>query len=265
VVAETQKEAPRVFPLISEFIFFRSMPHANPGPLGLLAFGMTTTLLNFRNLGIFKLNTMIIGMGICYGGLAQIIVGGWEFHLGNTFGGVAFSSYGFFWLSICVLWAFPSVGAIESSTPLAMVFYLFMWGTFTLFMFFVTLKINRALQVVFSTLVALFYLLGIGDAVKAAGALEAGEVVEKIAGAVGVVCGLSAFYTGVAEVINEKYGRTILPICPVGPKKSSPPVGSAPIPISTTPDEDSGLLAHRSTPAPPPASPSPAPPTITTA
>src|SRR5436305_10548464 len=135
----------------------------NPDPLGLLGFGMTTVLLNFHNAGFFKLNTMILAMGICYGGIAQNIAGMMEWRKGNTFATTAFISYGFFWLSLVALIVLTKLGWGAASNDKAMVAYLFMWGLFTLVMFIGTLRLNRALQVVFGTLTILFFLLAYGD------------------------------------------------------------------------------------------------------
>ena len=181
---------------------------ANPAPLGLLAFGMTTTLLNLHNAGFFALGTMILAMGIFYGGLAQVIAGIMEWKKNNTFGTTAFLSYGFFWLTLVGLLVLPKLGwGLAPETP-AMVAYLVMWGIFTGVMFFATLKINRALQFIFGSLTVLFFLLAIGDGTGNA-------TITKIAGFEGIICGLSAVYTGLAQVLNEVYDRTILPICPV--------------------------------------------------
>ncbi len=178
---------------------------ANPGPLGLMGFGMTTVLLNLHNAGLFTLGSMILSMGIFYGGFAQIIAGIMEYKKGNSFGTTAFTSYGLFWLSFVFLNILPAMGLSAAATETAIGSYLLMWGIFTLFMFFGTLKINRALQVVFSTLVILFFLLALRFFTGIA-------MIGIIAGYEGILCGSSAIYAAMAEIINEKYGRTILPI-----------------------------------------------------
>src|SRR6185437_11702905 len=132
---------------------------ANPAPLGLLAFGTTTVLLNLHNAGIFEMNSMILAMGIFYGGLAQVIAGIMEGKKNNTFGLTAFTSYGFFWLTLVGLIVMPKLGWAPKASDSAMCAYLIIWGIFTLFLFFGTLKLNRALQIVFATLVILFFLL----------------------------------------------------------------------------------------------------------
>ena len=181
---------------------------ANPAPLGLLAFGMTTVLLNLHNAGLFSLDTMILAMGIFYGGLAQVIAGIMEWKKNNTFGTTAFLSYGFFWLTLVGLLVMPVLGWGTTPEISAMVAYLVMWGIFTGVMFFATLKLNRALQVIFATLTILFFMLATADATGS-------TLVKQIAGYVGIICGLSAVYAGLAQVLNEVYRKTILPICPV--------------------------------------------------
>jgi len=142
---------------------------ANPAPLGLLGFGMTTVLLNLHNAGLFPLGSMIVGMGLFCGGLAQIFAGIMEWKKGNTFGTTAFTMYGIFWWSLVALWTLPKIGWADASTVPAISWYLFLWGIFTLVMFFGTLKANRALQFVFMSLAILFFLLALGDATESAG------------------------------------------------------------------------------------------------
>jgi hypothetical protein len=181
---------------------------ANPAPLGLCAFGMTTVLLNIANAGIIGLSSMILAMGIFYGGLAQVIAGYIEAKKNNTFGLTAFTSYGFFWLSLAALIFLGKWGWIDGPKDDSMVAYLGIWGLFTLCLFFGTLKLNRALQVVFATLVILFALLALGHATGS-------DSIKHFAGYEGIICGLSAIYTGIANVLNEVYGKTVLPIGPV--------------------------------------------------
>ena len=178
---------------------------ANPAPLGLCAFGMTTVLLNLHNAGFFELNSMILAMGIFYGGLAQIIAGIIESKKNNTFGLTAFISYGFFWLSLVGLIVIPKFGWAPAASDSAMCAYLSIWGVFTLFLFFGTLKLNRALQVVFGTLVILFFLLAAEHA-------TGNENIGKFAGYEGIFCGAAAIYAGMANVLNEVYGKTVLPL-----------------------------------------------------
>ena len=178
---------------------------ANPAPLGLLAFGMTTVLLNFHNSGFYELNSMILAMGIFYGGLAQIIAGAMEWKKNNTFGLTAFTSYGFFWLTLVSLIVMPKLGWSDKTSEMGMAFYLAMWGIFTFCLFVGTFKLSKALQVVFGTLTILFFLLAVGYATGNAG-------IRQFAGFEGIVCGASAIYVGMAQVLNETYGKTILPL-----------------------------------------------------
>ena len=183
---------------------------ANPAPLGLLAFGVTTVLLNLANAGAFPLNTVILAMGIAYGGLAQVIVGVMEFRKGNTFGTVAFMSYGLFWWSLVLLLVLPKLSFLSGfSGPSApsLAAYFIMWGIFTFGMFFGTLKANRVLQFVFGSLTILFVMLAIGQ-------YAGGATFTKITGIEGIICGLSAVYLGIAEVLNEANQKTVLPIYP---------------------------------------------------
>ena len=181
---------------------------ANPAPLGLAAFGMTTVLLNLHNAGLFNLGSMILAMGIFYGGIAQVIAGIMEWKKGNTFGTIAFTSYGLFWLSLVALLIIPAQGMGAKNDNAAMIAYFIMWGIFTLCLFFGTLKANRALQFIFGSLVVLFFLLAIRD-------ITGNAIIATITGIEGIICGLSAIYTAVALLLNEVFGRTVLPICPV--------------------------------------------------
>ncbi len=188
---------------------------ANPAPLGLLGFGMTTVLLNLHNAGFYPLNSMILAMGLTYGGLAQVIAGIMEYKKGNTFGMVAFSSYGLFWWSLVLLlvlpkleiWDVSTTSPLQATSSTAMAAYFLMWGLFTFSMFFGTLRANRALQFIFLSLAILFFLLAARDLT---GSTDLGIV----AGCEGIICGFSAVYTGLAEVLNEAYGKTILPVFP---------------------------------------------------
>lgn len=180
---------------------------ANPAPVGLLGFGMTTILLNLHNAGFYPLDAMIMGMGVFFGGLAQFIAGTMEFKKGNTFGQAAFMSYGAFWLLLVFLWLVPKT-AFGQAFPVcatSMGAFFIVWGIFTFFMFIGTLNGNRATQVIFLSLAILFFLL-------AAKTLMASETIERIAGFEGIFCGLSALYTALGEILNEKMGKTFLPL-----------------------------------------------------
>ena len=190
---------------------------ANPGPLGLMAFGMTTVLLNIHNAGFYEMNTMILAMGIFYGGIAQVIAGIMEWKKNSTFGMTAFLSYGLFWLTLVGLIVFPKWMGVDGPDDVAMGWYLMAWGVFTGLMFIGTLRINRSLQVVFFTLTILFVLLAVGD-------WTGNATITKIAGWEGIFVGLSAVYGSIAQVWNELYGKVVLPI---GPYKQVRPTAAA--------------------------------------
>ncbi|NLD34955.1 MAG: acetate uptake transporter [Clostridiales bacterium] len=177
---------------------------ANPAPLGLLGFGLTTLLLNLHNAGLIGLSIVIVAMGFALGGAAQIIAGIIEFFKNNTFGATAFTAYGFFWWSLILIWLNPFEGMAGADLT-SMGWYLLLWGVFTLLMFFATLRLNRGLQVVFLSLTALFFLLAAGD-------FTGNTAITRIGGWVGIFCGASAIYCSLAQVINEVYGETKMPV-----------------------------------------------------
>ena len=193
---------------------------ANPAPLGLMGFGMTTVLLNIHNAGFFKMDPMILAMGVFYGGLAQIFAGHMEFKKGNTFGTVAFTSYGLFWLTLVSILsdnAFIHFGAGSAHVQDKFIgWYMFLWGLFTAFMFIGTLKANRALQFVFASLTILFWILAAGfwTMPKDPAAVPHSTAIKIIraAGWEGIICGASAIYLAMAEVLEEQLGRPVLPI-----------------------------------------------------
>ena len=165
-------------------------------------------LLNIHNAGYYELNSMILAMGIFYGGLAQIIAGIMEWKKNNTFGTTAFTSYGLFWLTLVGLLFLPKLGLAEATSKIAFAAYFFMWGLFTFVMFLGTLRINRALQFVFLSLTILFFLLAARDYLGSA-------AIGTLAGYEGIICGLSAVYTGLAQVLNEVYKKVVAPLGPM--------------------------------------------------
>ena len=177
---------------------------ANPGPLGLLGFGMTTVLLNLHNAGLLPLSIVIVAMGIALGGLAQIIAGIRELCQGNTFAGTAFTAYGLFWWSLVLIWVNP-IESIHGASKTDMGYYLLLWGIFTAFMFVGTLKHNKATQVVFGSLTILFMLLALGD-------FTGNHTITMIAGFEGIFCGLSAIYSAMGQILNAEYGKEIMPL-----------------------------------------------------
>lgn len=178
---------------------------ANPAPLGLMGFGMTTVLLNLHNAGFFPLSDMILSMGIFYGGIAQIIAGIMEFKRGNTFGMTAFISFGLFWLSLVAIFAFPDLaGGKGVRSPDAFIgWYLFLWGVFTFFMWIGSFGKSFCLSFVFLSLWMLFFLLALH--------LWTGfAFIGHVAGWEGIICGISAIYLAMAEMLYEARGRKIL-------------------------------------------------------
>ena len=178
---------------------------ANPAPLGLLGFGMTTVLLNIHNAGFVELSAMILAVGIFYGGIAQVIAGIMEWKKNNTFGTIAFCSYGFFWLTLVGLIVMPKLGMGSAPDANSMAVYLMMWGILTFALFIGTLKLNRVSQLVFGSLTILFILL-------AAAELTGNSSIKVIAGYEGIICGFIAMYDAIAQILNEMYGRTVLPV-----------------------------------------------------
>ncbi len=177
---------------------------SNPAPLGLLGFGLTTVLLNFTNAGLIPFSSIILSMGIFYGGLAQVIAGIMEYKKGNTFGQTAFISYGFFWISLVGLLWLPKAG-FDSPTNSGMALYLGLWGLFTFGMFIASLTHNFITKFIFGSLTILFVLLALGH-------ITGNSSITVFAGYEGIICGLSAIYSALAQVINESYGRSVLPM-----------------------------------------------------
>jgi uncharacterized protein len=186
--------------------------YANPAPLGLLGFGLTTVLMHCGNAGLYGVNSMILGMGIFVGGIAQVIAGLMEWKKNNTFGATAFISYGFFWLALVAAIMLPKTGVVDVPDSAAMSCFLLMWGIYTLFMFVGTLMISRALQVVFASATILLFLLAAADFIGS-------SALKQIAGFTGIFCGFSALYASMAQILNEVYGKIIMPIGEMTRKK----------------------------------------------
>jgi succinate-acetate transporter protein len=176
---------------------------ANPGALGLLAFGLTTIILNLHNAGLFGMGSVIFAMGIFYGGIAQIIAGIMEWKKNNTFGMTAFISYGFFWIVLVFMILMPTLGWSPALDKVSLIAYLALWGLFSLVMLIITFRLSKALQVIFALLTLLFLLLVIGNALGS-------EMILRIAGIEGIICGGSAMFVGLAEVMNEIYKEKVI-------------------------------------------------------
>jgi succinate-acetate transporter protein len=178
---------------------------ANPAPLGLAGFGLTTLLLNVVNADIVDKASigMVLPVGLFYGGLAQLAAGMWEFKKNNTFGATAFSSFGAFWLAFAVMELLVMNGAMEEIPQGGLTVFLVGWGIFTTYMFVGTLRLSVALMVVFASLSVLFYLLAWG---------VHNPDVHKAAGYEGLFVAGSALYASFAQIVNETWGKYLLPL-----------------------------------------------------
>jgi uncharacterized protein len=183
---------------------------ADPGPLGLAAFAMTTFLLSLVNANLIALRniTVVLPLAIAYGGLVQLLAGMWEFRTGNTFGAVAFSSFGAFWISYYIL---VKVFPVNITKPLAhgVSAYLWAWAIFTTYMFLASLRTTAAISLVFLLLAATFILLAIGD-------MGSGNMsIHKVGGWVGLATAIAAWYASFAAVLNSTFGRVLAPVVPL--------------------------------------------------
>ena len=182
---------------------------ANPAPLGLSGFGLTTLVLSFVNSNIVGGGPLsfgiVLGMAFAYGGLAQLLAGMWEFRAGNTFGAVAFSSYGAFWISFFFLVSFNVAGLPKTEVLSLLGLYLWMWGIYTGILFLCTFASPRALSLLFLLLTVTFILLGIGNSGNSSGMIHAG-------GYFGIATGAVALYIACADIMQAVYKRPVLPV-----------------------------------------------------
>jgi succinate-acetate transporter protein len=178
---------------------------ANPAPLGLCAFGMTTILLSLHNSGITALSSPILAMAIFYGGIIQVIVGLMEWKKNNSFGMLTFGSFGCFWISFAAILILPALGLAKGPQPVELAAFLAIWGIFALGLFICSLKMHRLLQVTLAAVVLLVILL-------VAAQLTGSSLVLNLGGAVGIIAGALALYMGLGQVINEIYGSRVLPV-----------------------------------------------------
>ncbi len=183
---------------------------ADPGPLGLAAFALTTFVLSMFNAGLVSKagEPVVLGLALAYGGIAQVLAGMWEFRTGNTFGAVAFTSFGAFWISFWALVTFFAGDIPAAHAGDAIGLYLIAWGIFTTYMLVASLRTTAAIAVVFLLLAVTFFLLGIGEAGETAGVVEAG-------GWFGLATAVAAWYASFAAVTNSTFGRTVLPVHPL--------------------------------------------------
>ncbi|HEC63533.1 MAG TPA: transcriptional regulator [Candidatus Acetothermia bacterium] len=178
---------------------------ANPAPLGLGGFALSTFILNIVNAGWVSADTLGIVMPVAmfYGGLAQFLAGMWDLRRGDIFGGTCFSSYGAFWMGLASFFFLRWAGVVPEVSPAGIAVALFAWGIFTGYATIASLKLPRAITWIFITLTLLFFLLGIGEFIP---------LVHTIAGYEGIVCALIAWYAAAGILINTVHGKTVLPL-----------------------------------------------------
>jgi hypothetical protein len=183
---------------------------ADPGPLGLAAFAMTTFVLSMFNADLVSRSgeSVTLGLALAYGGIAQVLAGMWEFRTGNTFGAVAFTSYGAFWISFWAFVQFYAAGIPAADAGHAVGLYLIAWGIFTSYMFIASLRTTGAIALVFILLAVTYFLLGIGNANGTDSLVKAG-------GWVGLATAIAAWYASFAAVTNATFGRLVLPVIPL--------------------------------------------------
>ena len=183
---------------------------ADPGPLGLAAFALTTFVLSMFNADLVGRSgePVVLGLALAYGGIAQLLAGMWEFRTGNTFGAVAFTSFGAFWLSYWALVTFFAGDLPAAHAGAAIGLYLWAWGIFTAYMFVASLRTTGAIALVFFLLAVTFILLGIGNS-------GADDSIVKAGGWVGLATAAAAWYASFAAVTNSTFGRTVLPVAPL--------------------------------------------------
>jgi uncharacterized protein len=181
---------------------------ADPAPLGLAAFALTTFVLSMFNSGLVsaKGEPIVLGLALAYGGLAQLLAGMWEFKNNNAFGATAFTSYGAFWLSF---WAFEQFFAKDITDKVvlghAVGLYLIGWGIFTAYMWIASFRVSVAVNVVFLLLATTFFVLGIGNS-------GAHEDIVKAGGFIGLATAVAAWYASFAVVTNKTFGRIVFPV-----------------------------------------------------
>jgi succinate-acetate transporter protein len=180
---------------------------ADPGPLGLAAFALTTFVLSMFNSGLVGKGgePVVLGLALAYGGIAQLLAGMWEFRTGNTFGAVAFTSFGAFWLSFWALNHFYAKEIPKADVGHALGLYLIAWGIFTAYMWVASFRVSIAVMLVFAALAVTFFLLGVGQASDNADLIKAG-------GFAGLGTAVLAWYASFAAVANSTFGRSILPV-----------------------------------------------------
>jgi uncharacterized protein len=183
---------------------------ADPGPLGLAGFAMTTFVLSMFNADLVNKagEPVVLGLALAYGGIAQLLAGMWEFRTGNTFGATAFTSFGAFWISYWLLVTLNVADIPEAQAGDAIGLYLWGWAIFTAYMFIASLRTTGAVALVFFLLTITFILLAAGDS-------GGNEDVTKWGGYIGLATAAAAWYASFAAVLNSTFGRTIAPVFPL--------------------------------------------------
>ena len=184
---------------------------ADPGPLGLTGFATTTFVLSMINANLVSGTALpvVLGLALAYGGIAQLLAGLWEFRTGNTFGAVAFCSYGAFWISFFILVQLDLAKIPLREIDSALGLYLWAWAIFTAYMFVASLRTTGIIAAVFGLLTITFILLGIGNSGGSSGLIHLG-------GWFGIATALAAWYASFAAVTNATWGRVVLPVYPLG-------------------------------------------------
>ena len=178
---------------------------ADPAPLGLAAFALTTFVLSFVNTGLFKVEPVVFGLALAYGGIAQFAAGMWEFAKGNTFGATAFSSYGAFWVSFWWLTGHSDLSGSAGDVANSVGLYLLAWGIFTAYMTIAATRVSGAVLAVFALLTATFLLLAIGE-------FATSDTIHKIGGWVGLATAAAAWYASLAGVTAFTHKRQVFPV-----------------------------------------------------
>ena len=175
---------------------------ANPAPLGLFGFGITTILLSLHNAEIIPLSMVILAVALCLGGLAQMIAGIFEMQFKNTFGATAFIAFGFFWISYAMIALLPEINGVSAADPVSIGFYLLIFGCFTSFMFISALKHAKILQLLFGVVSILFFLLATAD-------FTGMGILTLIGGYLGIFLGAAAIYACIGQIINNDWEKDI--------------------------------------------------------
>jgi len=182
---------------------------ASPAALGLAGFGLTTVLLNIHNAGLFEIPAATFCYGFFYGGLIQLIAGLIDGKRGDIFGLTAFTSYGAFWIALALATVLSWLQIVEL-TSIELAYVMLLWGIFTLYLTIGSFKVSKfAVPLVFVTLTILFFLLSAGFFLVSA---TGSPILLRIAGAEGIICGLSAMYASAGIVLNTHLGKTVLPL-----------------------------------------------------